>query len=214
MKKIIKISLLIILVGTIVFLLTPLGLNLQGEEIKTLFNDLKTNPFLPLIYVIAYIMAVVLAIPGSILTLLAGPLFGFWHGVLLVIIGSNLGCSLTFVISRFVGYDFVQKKLENYKKVNEINNRLEEKGIGYLFYMRLLPIFPFNLINYFMGITKIKYKHYAIATFFGMLPGTLFYVYLSTQLTKVRDSWLNLLWPFVLGLFLYLLQKWLLKKKA
>ena len=214
MKKTFRLILLLILVVSIIYVLSPLGLNLEGDQIKELFNDLKDHSLLPIFYIFAYILAVVVAIPGTILTLLAGPLFGFWQGVLLVIVGANIGCSITFMISRFVGYDFVQRFFKKYDKVKQINNRLEEKGIGYLFYMRLLPIFPFNLINYFMGLTKIPYKQYALATFFGMLPGILFYVYLSNQLTKVRDNWLNLLWPFVLALIFFGLQKWLVKKKA
>jgi uncharacterized membrane protein YdjX (TVP38/TMEM64 family) len=167
-----------------------------------------------LIYIFAYIFAVVVAIPGTILTLLAGPLFGFWQGVVLVIIGSNIGCSVTFMISKFIGYDFVQRFFQKYNKVKDINDQLEKNGIGYLFYMRLLPIFPFNLINYFMGLTKIPYRQYALATFFGMLPGIVFYVYLSTQLTRVRDSWINLIWPFALALIFFAFQKWLVKRKT
>lgn len=214
MKKAVRMIILVILVVSIIYVVTPVGLNLEGNQIKELFKDLKDHPLLPLIYIFAYILAVVVAIPGTILTLLAGPLFGFWKGVLLVIIGANIGCTVTFVISKFVGYEYVQKYFQKYDKVKQINDRLEEKGIGYLFYMRLLPIFPFNLINYFMGLTKIPYKQYALATFFGMLPGILFYVYLSTQLTKVRDNWLNFLWPFVLALIFFGLQKWLAKKKG
>jgi len=186
---------------------------IKGDQLQDLISGVKDHPLLPIFYVLFYIVAVIFALPGVALTLLSGPLFGFSKGVVLVTIGANIGCSLTFFISRFIARDFVQSKMKKYDKMAVLSDQIEDKGFSYLFYIRLLPIFPFNLINYLMGMTSISYKAYALASLFGMLPGIVFYVYLSTQVTRAPESLINFIWPFIVAGLFFGLQRLLIKWK-
>lgn len=210
LKLIFLIALLITVVGFVVYFSRS---NWDVDQIKTFFNDLKDEPYLPVLYVLFYIVAVVFALPGAALTLISGPLFGFSKGFILVIIGANIGCQLTFFISRFLAYDFVQRKMNKYDKMAQLSQKIEEQGFSYLFYIRLLPIFPFNLINYLMGMTSISYKSYTLASFLGMLPGIAFYVYLSTQVLNANKSILSFIWPFALALIFFTAQRIIIKRK-
>ncbi len=152
------------------------------------FRQSSYSQFFPLIYIALYILGVIFAIPGVALTLLSGPLFGFWQGLLLVVIGSNLGCQLTFVLSRFLGKDFVERMIPKDSRVEKIFLKTESNGFLFMLYMRLLPLFPFNLVNYISGLTKIKYWQYTLATFIGMLPGTIIYVQVSVAATNAGSN--------------------------
>lgn len=162
-----------------VLLLSPVRGYLNLENLQELLNTFRESPYAPLLYVFVYIAGVVLALPGIALTALAGPLFGFWRGVLLVTIGANLGCQLTFFISRFFGREAVQRFIREASLVDRISKRIEENGFLVMLYLRLLPIFPFNGVNYVSGLTNITYREYTLGTFIGMLPGILVYVNLS-----------------------------------
>lgn len=203
-------SLVLLILGGLAFALRAYW---DVEAIKDFFDTIKNEPLLPLIYVVFYSVAVVFALPGTALTLLSGPLFGFYQGTLLVVIGANIGCNITFFISRFVAFDFVQKKLGKYEKMKDLSQKIEENGFSYMFYIRLLPIFPFNIINYLMGLTTISYKSYALASLLGMLPGIGFYVYLSTQVLNAHKGILNFIWPFALALGFFLVQRFIIKMK-
>jgi uncharacterized membrane protein YdjX (TVP38/TMEM64 family) len=146
------------------------------------------NPYAPLLYLCVYVIGVVLAVPGTALTILAAPLFGFWKGLLLVVLASNLGCQITFFISRFLGKDVVQKWIKPDSFLEKASAKIEKNGFLFMLYVRLLPIFPFNVVNYLSGLTTIRYRDYTLATLLGMLPGTFMYVYLSHTAADVRNN--------------------------
>jgi uncharacterized membrane protein YdjX (TVP38/TMEM64 family) len=132
------------------------------------------------IFIIIYALATVLFVPGSVLTIGAGFIFGLGLGVVAVSIGSVAGAALAFLASRYLA----RKKIESLARRNEkfasIDRAIGEQGWKLVFLLRLSPLIPFNLSNYFYGITAIKFWPYVLASWIGMLPGTVLYVYLGT----------------------------------
>ena len=187
-----KINLLIIVAVLIAFIAIffPyisefLSLEYIKEQQQVFENYYKENPFFVISsFFIIYILLVSFSIPqAAILTILSGALFGFVLGTIIASFASSIGALFVFLIARFVLGDKLQKKYPHrFKKINE---GIEKEGSFYLFSLRLVPVFPFFLINLLMGITKIKaYKYYAI-TQIGALPGTMVYVYLGTTLADL-----------------------------
>jgi uncharacterized membrane protein YdjX (TVP38/TMEM64 family) len=185
-KKYYKIILFLGIIAILLF--SPLKNMINTGYLSEQLSAIKGTPYAPLIYVIVYIIGVVAALPGIVLTALSGPLFGFWKGAILVIIGSNLGCQLTFFISRYMGRDFIGRFIKDESFADKISKKIEQNGLLVMLYLRLLPIFPFNGVNYLSGLTNIKHSHYTLATFVGMLPGTLVYVYLSATVAEVKTN--------------------------
>ncbi len=140
----------------------------------------QLGPWGVVIFIAVYVLATVLLLPGSILTLGAGFVFGLGWGLFAVSIGSTLGAALAFLVSRFVA----RKRIEAMAKGNETFRRIDraigEQGAKLVFLLRLSPVIPFNVSNYFYGLTAVKFWPYVLASWVGMLPGTLLYVYLGT----------------------------------
>ena len=130
----------------------------------------------PLAFVLGYILATVALVPGSILTLAAGALFGLWKGALLAFIAATLGAAAAFLVARHLARDFVHRKLGGDPRVAAIDRAIGDHGRKIVFLLRLSPAFPFNLLNYLLGLTTVRFTDYLIASL-GMLPGTFLYVY-------------------------------------
>ena len=165
---------------------------------KSVFSDYYAkNPSLTLsLYFLTYVIAVALSIPGAtILTLAGGALFGVVTGSILVSLASTIGATLAFLACRFLLRDWVSEKFGN--KLKPINDGVEKDGAFYLFSLRLVPIFPFFIINLTMGLTSIKTWKFFIVSQLGMLPGTVVYVNAGTQLGKL-DSVKGILSPSLL----------------
>jgi uncharacterized membrane protein YdjX (TVP38/TMEM64 family) len=112
-----------------------------------------------LIYFVIYVLATSLSLPGAaLLTIMGGMIFGLWVGVLLVSFASTLGATTAFLMSRFVLRDWVQTKFSNY--LTSVNAGIEKDGALYLFSLRLIPLFPFWIINLVMGLMPIKVRTY------------------------------------------------------
>jgi len=149
-----------------------------------------------------YILVAGLAIPGAaILTLAGGAVFGLGIGFMLVSIGSTLGALLSFVLARFFAADFVNKKYP--KQLATINKGLERDGAFYLFSLRLIPVFPFFLINLLFGLTSLKAFTFTWVSWVGMLAGTFVYVNAGTQLAQL-EGLSGILSPSLLGAFVLL----------
>lgn len=134
----------------------------------------------PVLFVLLYALAAVLFIPGSALTLGAGALFGVVQGSILVSLGSTLGASLSFLVGRYLARDWVAKKVENYQKFKAVDEAVGREGWRIVGLTRLSPIFPFTFLNYAYGLTQVKFTHYVLASWIGMMPGTVMYVYLGS----------------------------------
>ena len=127
-----------------------------------------------------------LSIPGAaILTLAAGGIFGALAGTIIVSFASTLGATIAFLISRFLLGDYLQKKYNN--KLAKINHNLQENGNFYILTLRLIPIFPFFVINTILGLTKIKLRNFYIFSQIGMLPGTFIFVYAGSNLANINS---------------------------
>jgi len=139
-------------------------------------------------FMAVYIVATVLFVPGSILTLGSGFVFanafGLGIGVLLatvaVFVGASIGALMAFLLGRYLLRNWVKTLTHKYKIFQAIDKALEEKGLRIMILLRLSPIIPFNALNYICGVTSVSFKDYALACF-GMLPGTVLYVFLGTS---------------------------------
>ncbi|MBD1900537.1 TVP38/TMEM64 family protein [Trichocoleus sp. DQ-A3] len=133
----------------------------------------------PVTFILIYILATVLFIPGSILTLGAGVVFGVILGSTYVFIGATLGATAAFLVGRYLARGWVSKQIENNPKFEVIDQAVAEEGFKIVLLTRLSPIFPFNLLNYSFGITQVSLKDYFLASI-GMIPGTIMYVYIGS----------------------------------
>jgi len=137
-------------------------------------------------YLVIYIVAATLSLPGAILlTIAGGALFGLWTGTIVVSFASSIGATLACFVSRFILRDWLQKKLG--ERLRMVNERFEKEGAFYLFTLRLVPVFPFWLINLTMGLTKMPMRTFYWVSQTGMLPGTLVYVNAGTELGKIES---------------------------
>lgn len=150
-------------------------------EFKAFQQGLSGGEFLLFFFafVAAYIFAVVFFIPGSIVTLGAGAIYGVFFGTLAVSIGSVTGATLAFLISRYVANDYMKTRFGNDPKFKALNGAIGENDGKLVALIRLSPVFPFNVINYIFGLTRVKLSHYVLASWLGMLPGTILYVYIG-----------------------------------
>ena len=120
-------------------------------------------------------------LPGSPLTFAAGALFGFWKGLILVSLSSTLGATCAFMVSRYLIRKSIEKRVLKNKKFQSIDNEIDEQGWKIVILARLSPIIPFFLLNYALGITKIRFIHFIFASWVGMIPGTTVYVLMGTM---------------------------------
>ena len=134
----------------------------------------------PIAFIFLYILATVLFLPGSILTLGAGVLFGVVWGSVCVSIASTVGATAAFLIGRYLVRDWVAKKIEGNETFQAIDEAVADGGWRIVGLTRLSPIFPFNMLNYAFGLTQVSLRDYFFASWIGMMPGTVMYVYLGS----------------------------------
>ena len=133
----------------------------------------------PVAFMGGYAAAVVAFVPASALTLAGGAIFGVTRGTLYVFAAATLGSCLAFLVSRYWARAAVERRLEGNERFASIDRAVGQQGRKIVFLLRLSPVFPFNLLNYALGLTQVRFADYVIAAL-GMLPGTLLYVYLGT----------------------------------
>ncbi|QXC58739.1 TVP38/TMEM64 family protein [Vibrio mimicus] len=167
------------------------------------------------IYFVVYVLLTAFSIPGAtVVTLLGAALFGFWLSLLLASFASTIGATLAFLSSRFLLRDWVQARFAD--KLLTINQGVERDGAFYLLSLRLIPIFPFFLINLVMGLTPISVWRYYWVSQLGMLPGTAVYLNAGTQLAEISSLGEIVSFPVLasfvlLGVF-PIIVKWLMNK--
>ncbi|HEU5170252.1 MAG TPA: TVP38/TMEM64 family protein [Gemmatimonadales bacterium] len=130
----------------------------------------------PLVFIAGYVIACVAFIPGSLLTLAAGAIFGFGRGVLYVFVGAAIGASAAFLVGRYVARRPVERRLAGNPRFAAIDRAIAREGRKIVTLLRLSPLFPFNLLNYALGLTQVRFADYLLAMV-GILPGTVLYVY-------------------------------------
>lgn len=134
----------------------------------------------PALFVLVYVLAAVCFVPGSVLTLGAGALFGVVRGSLYVSIGATLGATAAFLVGRYLARGWVARKIVGKTSFAAIDRAVAEEGWKIVGLTRLSPVFPFTLLNYAFGLTRVKLRDYVLASWIGMMPGTVMYVYIGS----------------------------------
>jgi uncharacterized membrane protein YdjX (TVP38/TMEM64 family) len=203
-----KTILVLVLLGAIVaYFVFDLGQILSLENFKASQSEIvaakDANPILYIAgFFILYVAVTGLSIPGAaIMSLVAGALFGVLVGTIIVSFASTLGATLAFLSARFVLRDWVQGKFG--ERLRAVDEGLEKDGAFYLFTLRLIPVFPFFVINLLMGLTRIKTRTFFWVSQLGMLPATIVFVNAGTQISRI-ESTSGLLSPTLIASFVAL----------
>ena len=185
----------LILALTLLALLVLIAASPVGEWLALGILWVEQNPRLSwLAFIATYIVAAVLVVPGSVLTLGAGFVFGLPLGIVLVSVGSVLGAAAAFLVGRFFARDWVADRVARLPRFRALDSATRHEGFVIVFLARLSPLFPFNLLNYGLGLTGVRFRDYFFATWIGMLPATTLYVYVGTlakDLTDLTDGGLE-----------------------
>ncbi len=156
----------------------------------------------PVAYIVIYALAPSLLLPGLPITIAGGILFGPFWGVVYAITGATIGACIAFLVARYLARDWVKGKLKS-PQWRRLDHGVEKQGWKVVAFTRLIPLFPFNLLNYAFGLTGIKFLHYAVATFFCMLPACIAFIVFSSSLLDVLKGKVSI--AFVAGLGLVIL---------
>jgi uncharacterized membrane protein YdjX (TVP38/TMEM64 family) len=204
-SRLLVLVLLAVLIGG--FLLFGPRHYLSLEFVQSQLEDIRayreTNPMRSVaIFSSIYIVATAASIPGAlVLTLLGGAIFGFVLGSVVVLISATIGATIAFLLARYLFHDLVEARFGD--RLRPIQESFRREGALYLFSMRLVPVFPFFVINLLMGLTSIGTLAYALASFIGMAPGTMVFINAGTQLARL-ESVSGLLSPPMIASFVLL----------
>ncbi|GGW77844.1 FAD-dependent oxidoreductase [Alteromonas halophila] len=212
-KKLALIALIAVTVGGYFYFDLNTYLSLEGmkSQLGEFRTEIDNNPLISAaIFFVAYVVITALSLPGAaILTLGAGALFGLGMGLLLASFASSIGATLAFIVSRFILRDTVKSKFGD--KLRKIDEGVEKQGAFYLFTLRLVPVFPFFLINLLMGLTSIRTWTFYWVSQVGMLAGTFVYVNAGTQLAQIDSVSGILSFDLILSFVLLGLFPWIAK---
>jgi uncharacterized membrane protein YdjX (TVP38/TMEM64 family) len=168
-----------------------------GEILNSLRGWISTlGAWGPLVYVLIYIAAVIAALPGSVITVAGAALFGSMWGVVLVSIASTCGAGIAFLISRYLARGLILNKLSHNEKFRRLDYLTKKHGAVIVAVTRLVPLFPFNLLNYGFGLTGVTFRTYVFWSWLCMLPGTVLYVVGTDALLSAITSG-RIPWPLV-----------------
>ncbi|KAM7278364.1 hypothetical protein ACFE04_005498 [Oxalis oulophora] len=205
----IRIGLLLLLAGAVIFacFTLPVEQKIQGSGFANvvIFSHLgfsqsfvilkdflvwvetDLGPWGPLVLAAAYIPLTVLAVPASVLTLGGGYLFGLPVGIVADSIGATVGAGAAFVLGRTIGKPFVVSKLKDYPKFRSVAIAIDRSGFKIVLLLRLVPMLPFNILNYLLSVTPVPVGEYMLASWIGMMPITIALVYMGTTLKDLSD---------------------------
>ena len=141
----------------------------------------------PVLFILLYGISAVVGIPGSALTLLSGTLFGLGAGTVTAWLGASLGALAAFVVARYIARERVETRLADNPRLEAIDRAIGEQGLRIVFLLRLSPAFPYVVLNYLLGLTRVRFAHYNLGSL-GMLPGTFLYVYLGYLGGQAADA--------------------------
>lgn len=173
---------LFVLIGLLIILASLLYLNhnvfdFQPEKIRKWIVSLGV--IAPFIYIVLYSVRPFILFPASILSLAGGLAFGPIYGTLLTIAGASLGAYFALMLSRKIGGSWIEKK--SGRRIEKVKKILEKNGFIVVLLLRLIPLFPFDLISYIAGLSKVKTSHFVLATVIGIIPGTFAYNFLGAS---------------------------------
>ncbi|MEM6752709.1 MAG: TVP38/TMEM64 family protein [Cyanobacteria bacterium P01_C01_bin.38] len=175
-----------ILIGCAIAILIIVGnhFNLQGLFSKSMLWVDSLGWLAPIAFIAIYNIATLLFIPGSLLTLKGGCIFGLVGGSIYVLIAATIGATFAFLVGRYISRDWVCRQIGNKPSFQAIDKAVAKNGFKIVFLTRLSPIFPFNLLNYAFGVTQVSLKDYILGSI-GMIPGTVMYVYMGSIIGEI-----------------------------
>lgn len=179
---VVKLGLLFALIagGLLIANATPLDQYFSRDGIGQAIDWIRASEAAPVLYMIIYAGATALAIPGSVLTLAGGALFGVVWGTIYTTIAANIGANIAFGVARYLGRDGIRKLAGS--RLDKVDRAAENHGFRGLFTLRLVPVVPFNALNFGAGLTSISWGNYALATAIGIFPGTVVYTMFADAL--------------------------------
>lgn len=189
MNKLIRVIFAIFLGSVCVYVVSLY--DLQGPLKEALIWTRDSGFLGALIFVGIYVLAAILLVPVSLLSSGAGAVYGLVTGVLIVILAATLGAACAFLLGRYLVRDWVRAKIRDNPNFRAMDDAVAKEGWKIVGLTRLSPVFPYNLLNYVFGLTKIPLRDFVGASFIGMLPGALMYVYLGSlagDLAGLHDS--------------------------
>ena len=174
-----KLKLLLLMCLVPCLIIATKHIDIHGLLLTSIMWVKSLGFFGPIAFMIIYNLATLLFIPGSLLTLQGGCLFGVFWGSIYVLIAALVGASLAFLIGRYLSRDWVCQKMEKNPKFKAIDRAVAKEGWKIVLLTRLSPVFPFNLLNYAFGVTQVSFKDYLLGSL-GIIPGTIMYVYIGS----------------------------------
>ena len=184
--------LLLVIIMVVFILVNIYGFGEQLEELQSWIHGL--GPWGPVAFFLIYLGAVIATIPGTIFGVIAGALFGSVNGVILISISSTVGASLTFLIARYFARDAVTRLLAKNDTMRKLDQLTQDHGVIMVAITRLVPFFPFTLLNYGFGLTKVSFKTYVFWSWLCMIPGTIIFVVgadaITQAITQGRVPWM------------------------
>lgn len=182
--RVIRVLGLFLLLVSFILVLSNLGM--AQAEVRN-FLDFVNNlgPLGPLLFILVYVLLAVALVPGSLLTLGAGFLFGLVYGTIYVSIASTVGAVMAFLVGRFLARDFVEDLVRKRQQFGRVEEAVSREGWKIVLLTRLSPIFPYNFLNYAYGLTTVRLRDFGLASWVGMIPGTVLYVYIGSLASDV-----------------------------
>lgn len=205
-----------IILGIVIAILTILIMvYIPHDKIKDIVSS--SGRLAPLVYIILFAVLPIFFFPVPVLALVAGVAFGLWSGTIYTIIGAFLNCSIMFFIARYLGKGYIDNLVQN-KLSDSIKLKLygNDKNLGFfIFILRLIPIVPYNIINYVSGLSNISYSKYIFYSTIGVIPGTIIFLNVGDKSSQVNSSgfYISIILLIVLIIGSYLLAR-LLKNKG
>ncbi|MGL5752012.1 MAG: TVP38/TMEM64 family protein [Paraclostridium sp.] len=176
-------SILIVLVLSFI-VYKILSMDIDSNDIQAYINSF--DKLGPVVYIIMFALVPLTLFPDSVLAIGGGLVFGLVKGYIYTVIGALLGATLSFYISRKLGRDFVKKITK--ERLDNIEKMVDSNGFFIVFILRLIPLFPFDIISYGSGLTSVKYKEFISATFLGTIPGILVFTNIGAQSVNMRSD--------------------------
>ncbi len=199
MKKHIKPLIFLLFVAVVLVSIRKFNLSQYiNQEALQAFLE-RTGGWAPLLFMTLYAVAPAFFLPGLPLTLVSGILFGPVWGVVYAIIGATIGATISFLLARYLIKDWISQKIKG-TKLEHLYERVEREGWKLVAFTRLIPLFPFNLLNYAFGITTVKTSHYILTSFICMLPACIAYVVFGSSLIDLIQGRISK--EFIIGILL------------
>ncbi|MGB5592751.1 MAG: TVP38/TMEM64 family protein [Crocosphaera sp.] len=182
-KLLLKFGLIVLFIAIVIIAFSKLNINEALQNVLQWIDGLGTIGYL--VFIVVYILSAVFLISGAVLTLGAGVIFNVVKGSILVSIASTLGATIAFLVGRYVARGWVSKQIEKYPKFQAVDQAVAKEGWKIVGLTRLSPVFPFVILNYAFGITQVSLRDYVVASWIGMMPGTIMYVYIGSLIGNI-----------------------------